>query len=438
MPGDDYSVSLSRRLVSACIGSLAVSVLMTPLDVIKIRMQVLSPFQYLLLFFFELCFSSGDVLQCLNTVQRHNRTLKGKSLFHFLCFYFIPIINNSHLQKKPKGLPNPRIMSTPRNQPLNTLRLAAQLVKQDGFLILWSGLRPTLVMSIPSNVLYFAAYDSIKAYLDHLAPDRLVHIVPLISGGGARMVAATLVSPIELVRTQMQSNLKIQSIGFVTQLRHLLTSPQGYLAIFRGLTPTLQRDIPFSGIYWMVYENVNRQMTTYTDTNAPLRSFISGATGGMVAAFLTTPFDVAKTHIQIHRAIDVGKCHEKVPDTLTVLRRLWLDRRLRGLFAGFCLNPREREKKKRNDEITHNSSTLLLHYLLQRLKLIHTQREANFETRKREVEEMIDFTFSSFLFLFFPTGVVPRCARIAPSCAIMISTYEFCKIHLTSHDEYAS
>ena len=49
MPGDDYSVSLSRRLVSACLGSLAVSMMMTPLDVIKIRMQV-CPKDLLLLF----------------------------------------------------------------------------------------------------------------------------------------------------------------------------------------------------------------------------------------------------------------------------------------------------------------------------------------------------------------------------------------------------
>jgi len=232
--------------------------------------------------------------------------------------------------------------------------------------------------------------------------------------------------------------LKIQSIGFVTQLRHLLTSPQGYLAIFRGLTPTLQRDIPFSGIYWMVYENVNRQMTTYTDTNAPLRSFISGATGGMVAAFLTTPFDVAKTHIQIHRAIDVGKCHDKVPDTLTVLRRLWLDRRLRGLFAGFCLNSRKREKKKRNDEIWQFSPLFCFIFNDKDWNWYTHEEKQTLRHRREKWRRLLTFLILSFSFFPFATGVVPRCARIAPSCAIMISTYEFCKIHLTSHDEYAS
>ncbi len=217
---------------------------------------------------------------------------------------------------------------------LSAMRLAGHIVRGEGVLTLWSGLRPTLIMSIPSNVLYFAAYDFIKARLDPISPPQLLHVVPLLSGGGARMVAATLVSPMELVRTQMQSNHRIQSIGFFPQLRTLLASPSGYMAIFRGLTPTLQRDIPFSGIYWTVYENVNRQLSRYMDTSPPIRSFISGATGGMVAAFLTTPFDVAKTHVQIFRAADVSRTHEVVPGTLSILRRLWIENRFRGLFAG--------------------------------------------------------------------------------------------------------
>ena len=223
------------------------------------------------------------------------------------------------------------------SQSVSPLRLATHIVRAEGVLALWSGLRPTLIMSIPSNVLYFAAYDFIKAHLDAVSPPQLLHAVPLISGGGARMVAATLVSPIELVRTQMQSDVHIQSIGFLAQLRMLVTSPRGYLAIFRGLAPTLQRDIPFSGIYWTVYENVNREITRYMDTSPPIRSFLSGATGGMVAAFLTTPFDVAKTHVQIFRVTDVSKSHEVSPGTLTILKRLWIEGRFRGLFAGTSL-----------------------------------------------------------------------------------------------------
>jgi solute carrier family 25 protein 39/40 len=242
----------------------------------------------------------------------------------------------------------------------SAIRLASHIVRCEGVLALWSGLRPTLIMSIPSNVLYFAAYDFIKARMDAVSPPQFLHVVPLLSGGGARMVAATLVSPMELVRTQMQSNRTIQSIGFLPQLRTLLASPSGYLAIFRGLTPTLQRDIPFSGIYWTVYENVNRKMNLYMDTSPPIRSFISGATGGMVAAFLTTPFDVAKTHVQIFRAADVSKGHEATAGTIAILRRLWIENRFRGLFAGM---PRERSCREDTvssggDEAVHPSSYL--------------------------------------------------------------------------------
>ena len=94
---------------------------------------------------------------------------------------------------------------------------------------------------------------------------------------------------------------------------------EGLQSLWRGLTLTLWRDVPFSGVYWFGYETVkgalkaqrerqvaalrpfqhsNRQVKkvdegTFTD------AFIAGAVSGSVAAFLTTPFDVGKTRIQV-------------------------------------------------------------------------------------------------------------------------------------------
>lgn len=64
--------------------------------------------------------------------------------------------------------------------------------------------------------------------------------------------------------------------------------------IFRGLIPTLLRDVPFSGIYWTSFETIKKRLEPcHTST------FIAGAVSGILAAALTTPFDVVKTRIQI-------------------------------------------------------------------------------------------------------------------------------------------
>ncbi|ETO23119.1 hypothetical protein RFI_14066 [Reticulomyxa filosa] len=88
---------------------------------------------------------------------------------------------------------------------------------------------------------------------------------------------------------------------------------EGLVALWKGLIPTLWRDVPFSGMYWMGYEmlknhfhnKLEMQHTFMTDTpytlnmkNAFYVGFISGAISGTFASILTHPFDVLKTRRQ--------------------------------------------------------------------------------------------------------------------------------------------
>ncbi len=84
---------------------------------------------------------------------------------------------------------------------------------------LWSGLSPTLVLAVPTTVIYFTSYEQLKLAMRRgmdLAPlwaspsatrqDRMADVgVSTAAGGVARAFATTLVSPLEMVRTKMQS-----------------------------------------------------------------------------------------------------------------------------------------------------------------------------------------------------------------------------------------
>ena len=89
----------------------------------------------------------------------------------------------------------------------------------------------------------------------------------------------------------------------------------GFRSLWKGLIPTLWRDVPFSGIYWMAYEYYKdsfiRQMLateakdieTYNNDNIGSfslfkASFMSGAVSGGIATIITQPFDVLKTRRQ--------------------------------------------------------------------------------------------------------------------------------------------
>lgn len=78
----------------------------------------------------------------------------------------------------------------------------------EGVTSLWSGLGPTLLLAIPATVAYFVCYEQLRVKLKDLFSPALYEQpvwIPLIAGCVARVGAVTLVSPLELVRTKMQS-----------------------------------------------------------------------------------------------------------------------------------------------------------------------------------------------------------------------------------------
>ena len=203
-----------------------------------------------------------------------------------------------------------------------------KIARYEGLPSLWRGLSPTLVMAIPANVIYFTGYDwlrsSPRSPLNNHISDAYV---PLIAGSIARVAAASVISPIEMFRTRMQATSHRGAGVFRQTLIGLqdMVKSQGYTSLWRGLTLTMWRDVPFSGIYWWGYEATRNTLTDLRDrqrgrTLDPQRSrirqrsrsrsnenhtatfvdsFIAGATSGAVAAIVTTPFDVGKTRQQV-------------------------------------------------------------------------------------------------------------------------------------------
>lgn len=211
-------------------------------------------------------------------------------------------------------------------------------------------------MAVPATMVYFTLYDRLRSRIiescDYNECPPLW--VPTLSGGVARTLAVTVISPLELVRTKMQSEKLTywQVGGFLkTSIKY-----DGYLSLWRGLGPTILRDVPFSAVYWLNYEyykkKFNRPHPSFSF------SFVAGAAAGTVAAVLTLPFDVIKTHRQIELGeIIHGAKRNGSVGTMKMMKNIYNQRGVQGLFA----------------------------------------------------------------------GIVPRVIKVAPACAIMISTYEFGK-----------
>ena len=132
-----------------------------------------------------------------------------------------------------------------------------RIVRHEGVRSLWSGLQPTLLMQVPGTVLYFTVYEAARDAVAARSPQSLQEYSPLVAGGGARLITSTVVSPLELMRTRMQAEQALLRQGMLGGAVALVRR-EGVVALWKGLAPTLWRDVPFSMVYWLGYESLKR------------------------------------------------------------------------------------------------------------------------------------------------------------------------------------
>ena len=215
-------------------------------------------------------------------------------------------------------------------------------------------------MAIPANVIYFTGYDSLRSNPHSPIKNHVPSAyAPLIAGSIARVAAASVISPIEMFRTRIQAATSNPSGGagvFTTTLHGLrdMVRAQGYTSLWRGLTLTMWRDVPFSGIYWWGYESVRKTLTTLRNPSAPphafrdhphastfVDSFIAGAVSGAVASLLTTPFDVGKTRQQVleqatRGQLPGGGTRPEERSMPRFLYSIWCEEGVGGLWRGWA------------------------------------------------------------------------------------------------------
>lgn len=155
------------------------------------------------------------------------------------------------------------------------------------------------LIGVPSSTCYMLTYDHLlKVTLPPLLP---APVVPLFSGMLARTMMSSIMSPLELVRTNLQSTPlspdNPHTLRSVLASVRGLTRAHGPRYLWRGLGPTLWRDVPFSGLYWLGYETIKAAFARQ-GAAGPQVAFASGAISGTTAALLTSPFDVMKTRRQ--------------------------------------------------------------------------------------------------------------------------------------------
>nr|XP_055067040.1 probable mitochondrial glutathione transporter SLC25A40 isoform X2 [Misgurnus anguillicaudatus] len=326
-PTPPEGITPFQQMVASCSGAIITSLFVTPLDVVKIRLQA-----------------------------QRNPFPKGR------CFVYCNGLMD-HICVCENG--NGKAWYRAPGHFNGTLDAFIKIVRREGIRSLWSGLPPTLIMAVPATVIYFTCYDQLFAAFKVRMGDK-ADMAPLLAGAIARVGSVTVISPLELIRTKLQSE-KLSYRQLSDVIRSAVHS-EGWRSLWRGWGPMLLRDVPFSAMYWYNYEKGKSWLCAYYSSNPTFAiTFTAGAVSGSIAAIITLPFDVVKTRRQVELGeMEAMKLSTQVSSsTYNVMKRIVAENGISGLFAGF----------------------------------------------------------------------MPRLIKVAPACAIMISTYEFGKALFRKHNQ---
>jgi solute carrier family 25, member 39/40 len=201
-----------------------------------------------------------------------------------------------------------RMQNERERGPSSISRAARSVMRHDGVMGFWRGSTAGLLQTVPNAVAYMVVYEKLK--LDFARRNTMESVglpgsfAPGIAASLARTVAISITSPIELIRTLKLSGMKG---GLVDIGTHIFRS-EGMKGLYRGWLPTVWRDVPYSAVYWVTYERlrwplkdtIEEVVPGISDTNSSVvGNFVAGAIGGVLATFVTHPFDVLKTRRQI-------------------------------------------------------------------------------------------------------------------------------------------
>lgn len=257
-------MKLYEHLIATSTGGIIVALVATPFDVIKVRLIA-------------------------QTLHNHDRS----------CFYqycegvWKDVCMSCGYQHPPqvvyRGLCQRDVYS-------GALDAALKITRSEGVGALWNGVGPTLLMIMPSAVLYFSMFDMLREKGKVKFSEKYHHIVPSLAGITARCFNIAIFSPIELFRTKAQSQQQL----VYSELKDSIKSHiklNGVRSLWDGSKSQLFRDVPFTVVYWYLQDMLKLKLRDQ-GYGTMSSNCVGAVVGGTVATIISHPFEVTKTQLQ--------------------------------------------------------------------------------------------------------------------------------------------
>ncbi|KDO34231.1 hypothetical protein SPRG_19069 [Saprolegnia parasitica CBS 223.65] len=192
-----------------------------------------------------------------------------------------------------------------------------RLASESGVTGLWRGTTPTLLRVCGGAGLYFSTLHQLDA-------QNLNVLGSFCAGAFARSFAGFVMSPLTVVKARMEWAAPSHDKGAILAEMRRMAAEHGIRGFYRGIIPTLLRDVPFSGLYVTLYSRLKASVVC-ADEHRVAANFACGIVAGVVSTIIVHPADVVKTRMQLDaQAITVR----------ATLRRIYVEEGPRGFLRG--------------------------------------------------------------------------------------------------------
>lgn len=239
-----------------------------------------------------------------------------------------------------------QVQSVGRNEyKLSVGKALHKMWAEEGWRGFMRGNGTNCIRIVPYSAVQFGSYNFYKKFFEAQPGADLTSLSRLICGGFAGITSVVFTYPLDIVRTR----LSIQSASFADlgkrpeklpgmweTLIHMYKSEGGFLALYRGIIPTVAGVAPYVGLNFMVYESMRQYLTKDGEQNpSAARKLLAGAVSGAVAQTFTYPFDVLRRRFQINTMSGMGYQYKSLADAIRVIVT---EEGLRGLYKGVAPN----------------------------------------------------------------------------------------------------
>ncbi|ESN98772.1 hypothetical protein HELRODRAFT_162228 [Helobdella robusta] len=205
----------------------------------------------------------------------------------------------------------------------HSLVIVKEILLTQGYTGLWKGLCPSLLRTVPGVGVYFTSLHWMtKEFCDSKPSVSESLFLAMLS----RTIAGTAVMPFALLKTRYESGIFSYHSTVDALLR--VYRGEGIKGSYRGLVATMCRDVPYSGIYFVLYNSLKHFLTDDLSMSSSSTSlYLScGLVSGFLSSLLTHPPDVVKTQVQTYPSI----CHNYTQ----AVRHIYKHSGMLGFFKG--------------------------------------------------------------------------------------------------------